>query len=199
MFIRHKIMKVLRLFLSFGWGGEDKIFQEMIEAGIMPKKGTYLDIGAHHPIKCSNTLLLYLRGWSGTNIDILNKWKFKLFRHRDVYVHGYIEADTFYLFPKELSTSSHEIASDRIKRGWEHTIRKVPQHSITDFTGYDLLSLDVDGIEVKILKKLMDHYKPPFICCENMLPEQREVDRILFDNGYKKLAQTFNNGIFRRS
>ena len=33
--------------------------------------GYYVDIGAHHPVKYSNTYLLWLNGWSGINIDPL--------------------------------------------------------------------------------------------------------------------------------
>ena len=49
------------------------------------KKGFYLDIGAYHPIKFSNTQLLYNKGWHGMNID-LNQVSidcFKIIRKRD--------------------------------------------------------------------------------------------------------------------
>jgi len=190
---RHKIMKVLRLFLSFSYDGEDKMFLDLL-----PEKGTYLSIGAHHPVKASNTMLLYLRGWKGTNIDIINKWKFKLLRPRDKFIYGYIEANISYFFPHKLFTSDYEIARDRIIRGWQPITRKVPQHSITEFTGYTLLDLDVDGIETTILKKLLPYYNPPFVCVENVLEEQKGVDAILFDAGYVKVAQTLHNGIFKR-
>ena len=40
--------------------------------------GIYLDIGAYHPYRFSNTCLLYKKGWSGINIDI-NKESIDLF------------------------------------------------------------------------------------------------------------------------
>ena len=33
------------------------------------KKGTYIDIGAYHPDKISNTRLFYERGWRGVNVE----------------------------------------------------------------------------------------------------------------------------------
>ena len=33
-------------------------------------KGTYIDIGAYHPYRFSNTYLLHKKGWNGTNVDI---------------------------------------------------------------------------------------------------------------------------------
>ena len=38
------------------------------------KIGFYVDVGAYHPIQRNNTMLLYLNGWEGINIDI-NKIK----------------------------------------------------------------------------------------------------------------------------
>lgn len=37
------------------------------------KVGTYLEIGASHPIMINNTYLLELNGWTGTSIDISNE------------------------------------------------------------------------------------------------------------------------------
>jgi len=190
--LREKIVKAVRLFISFSSEGEDKILLELL-----PKKGTYLDIGAHHPFWISNTALLYLRGWSGVNVDILNKWKFKLFRPRDKFIYGYIEANMSYLFPRKLHTSDKKMARDRMDAGWKWESKRVPRYSITDFTGYDALFLDVDGIEVEIITKLMKHYKPPFVIVENLFPEQKPVDGILYKNGYRKICQTVCNGIFK--
>jgi hypothetical protein len=40
--------------------------------------GIYLDVGAFHPYRFSNTYLLYRKGWSGINVDI-NKESIDLF------------------------------------------------------------------------------------------------------------------------
>ena len=32
-------------------------------------KGYYIDIGAHHPVRFSNTLNLYQKGWTGINVE----------------------------------------------------------------------------------------------------------------------------------
>mgnify|MGYP001334584774 CR=1 FL=1 len=34
-------------------------------------KGFYIDVGAHHPKRFSNTYLFYKRGWSEINIDAM--------------------------------------------------------------------------------------------------------------------------------
>ena len=54
---------------SYSQCGEDLfIFNYMKKNNI--HKGTYVDLGAFHPIKYSNTCLLFNNGWSGTNIDL---------------------------------------------------------------------------------------------------------------------------------
>ena len=51
---------------SFAQFGEDLIINKLLSK--IPY-GNFLDLGSFHPIHFSNTLLLYLRGWRGINID----------------------------------------------------------------------------------------------------------------------------------
>ena len=46
--------------------GEDKILFKLLKN---INNGFYVDVGAYHPIKANNTLLLFKKGWSGINID----------------------------------------------------------------------------------------------------------------------------------
>ena len=46
--------------------GEDILIERMIGK---KKKGFYIDIGAHHPYRFSNTYYFYKQGWSGINIE----------------------------------------------------------------------------------------------------------------------------------
>lgn len=47
--------------------GEDMVLRKIFKN---QKKGFYVDIGAHHPKRFSNTHLLYKKGWKGINIDV---------------------------------------------------------------------------------------------------------------------------------
>ena len=51
---------------SFSQEGEDLLIDRMFDGQSV---GFYVDVGAHHPTRFSNTYLLYLRGWRGINID----------------------------------------------------------------------------------------------------------------------------------
>jgi hypothetical protein len=50
----------------YSQNGEDIILQSLF-----PREhtGFYVDVGAHHPYRISNTYLLHQQGWSGINID----------------------------------------------------------------------------------------------------------------------------------
>jgi FkbM family methyltransferase len=51
--------------VSYSQGGEDLALLQLLKK----TNGRYLDIGAHHPDRFSNTRLLYDRGWSGVNVE----------------------------------------------------------------------------------------------------------------------------------
>lgn len=52
--------------VSWGQGGEDIGLNHYFKHR---QSGTYIDVGAFHPNRYSNTRLLYQRGWRGVNID----------------------------------------------------------------------------------------------------------------------------------
>jgi len=62
---------------SYSMDGEDiEIFNYFKNK----KNGFYVDVCAYHPIHRNNTMLLYLNGWEGINIDI-SDFSIKLFNH----------------------------------------------------------------------------------------------------------------------
>lgn len=52
--------------LSFSQEGEDMLLDRFF---MNQKDGFYVDVGAHHPERFSNTNYYYLRGWRGINIE----------------------------------------------------------------------------------------------------------------------------------
>ena len=68
--------------------------------------------------------------------------------------------------------------------------------SLAEYSDYDLLDLDVDGIEEHLLRTMTFH--PRWIVCENNLETQKGVDNYLLSIWYKKLVQTIHNEIFQK-
>ena len=52
--------------ISYSQEGEDMILRRLFETR---RRGFYVDVGAHHPRRFSNTYYFYRQGWSGINID----------------------------------------------------------------------------------------------------------------------------------
>ncbi|MEI9928867.1 MAG: hypothetical protein WDN44_15790 [Sphingomonas sp.] len=46
--------------------GEDVLLGRLLKTA---SSGTYVDVGANHPIEGSNTYRLYRQGWTGLTID----------------------------------------------------------------------------------------------------------------------------------
>src|SRR5690606_39242212 len=53
---------------SFSQEGEDMVLRGFYE-GRKNYKGFYVDVGAHHPYRFSNTMYFYKKGWRGINIE----------------------------------------------------------------------------------------------------------------------------------
>ena len=52
--------------ISYSQEGEDLILERFFEG---KEIGFFVDIGAHHPMRFSNTYIFYLKGWRGINVD----------------------------------------------------------------------------------------------------------------------------------
>ena len=79
--IHRKIVKGLQH--SFSQEVEELVLARIFEGH---KPVFYVDVGAHHPTRFSNTSFFYRRGWSGINIDAMpgSMKAFKSLRSRDV-------------------------------------------------------------------------------------------------------------------
>ena len=67
----------------FSQNGEDLILNRLLEN---KSNGFFVDVGAHHPVRFSNTYLSYLNGWNGINIDAMpnSMMIFDKIRPRDI-------------------------------------------------------------------------------------------------------------------
>ena len=108
--------------------GEDIILSEFF-----PNKtdGFYVDVGAHHPMRFSNTHMFYKKGWRGINIDAMpgSMKAFERKRPRDINleigVSGKEGEMTFYMFDDPaLNGFSMEISKDRDKNSNFEILRR---------------------------------------------------------------------------
>ena len=196
---------------SYAMDGEDTAINIFIKK---KDKGFYVDIGAHHPIQRNNTHLLFKKGWEGINIDV-NQLSIELFnflRPNDLNLQIAVsdedgEISLFYQKKfSQLNTTDKEIAKENFQGNFQEkkvkcqTIQNILDNSKFKNKKIDFLNIDVEGAELKVLKKLnFAIYEPSLICIEilgyrEMNSHQREIEikkdqiyQFLEKKGYTKV------------
>jgi len=223
MSLKKKLLKLFpihyfRTNKSYSQEGEDVIVNVLFqELGI--KKGFYVDVGAHHPIRFSNTHVLYKKGWKGLNFEpnVSSGQAFRLFRRRDKTVHiGIGNEETlldFYVFDEPAINSFDKSLSESRDKDTPYKLLKTVKIPImkleTALDKYlpknqkiDLMSIDVEGLDMEVLKSNnWDKYKPSVLLVEDLdfdfnNSESSEVCNYLKKLGYSIYAKTKRTFIF---
>ena len=149
---------------QYSKNSEDKFLLKFFKSKF---NGTYIDIGAFHPYRFSNTYLLHHKGWNGLNIDI-NKKSIDLFniaRPNDINLNmavGHTNKKQTFYYKKELHPMN-TLNKDFAKIFIDKYIKKKQIMTYTfDFIlkkffhkkRVDLLDIDVEGSEYDIIKKI---------------------------------------------
>ena len=149
---------------QYSKNSEDKFLLKFFKSKL---SGTYIDIGAFHPYRFSNTYLLYHKGWNGLNIDI-NKKSIDLFniaRPNDINLNiavGHTNKKQTFYYKKKLHPMN-TLNKDFARMFIDKNIKKNQIMTYTfDFIlkkffykkKVDLLDIDVEGSEYNIIKKI---------------------------------------------
>jgi FkbM family methyltransferase len=204
--------------LSYSQEGEDMILRRIFEG---KQKGFYIDVGAHHPKRFSNTYFFYKKGWTGINIDAMpgSMRAFNKKRRKDINIECPIlnEAQRliYYIFDdpalngfsKELSQERRNETNYNIVSTIELQTKKLsdilkeylPKNTIIDF-----LSVDVEGLDLEVLKSNdWTLYKPKVVLVE-MLGKSieslinDEITYFLKKYNYLLYAKCVNTVFFKR-
>jgi FkbM family methyltransferase len=198
---------------SYSQEGEDLILARIFEGQGM---GTYVDVGAHHPLRFSNTYLLYRRGWHGINIDATpgSMAAFKLLRPRDQNIELGIASKrgsaTFYQFNEPaINTFDPKIATHNQSVGYhlvcKQTIKLSPLgtilHRYLPDKHIDLLSIDVEGLDKDVIDSMDWNYRPKTIVIEALGSNLESIKNMriyksISKHGYHLFAKTANSLIF---
>ena len=201
---------------SFAQEGEDLILDRIFER---QETGIYVDVGAHHPRRFSNTLRLYRRGWHGVNIDAApgSMAAFRKARPRDINLEVGIGATSedrdFYVFNEPaLNTFDGDRARTLARPPYViEAVRKVRcaplstilrEHGITAF---DLLTIDAEGFDFEVLQTLDWSVSQPRVVLTEQFSRDMaamlgtEAHRFLHDRGYRLIAKTFNSVFYVRA
>lgn len=166
----------------FSQFGEDIVLKNIFHR---KKVGFYVDIGCCHPKWLSNTYLFHKRGWEGINID-MDGFKIDMFniaRKNATNVCTAVsdeEKDLTYYCSKDhsaMNTLDPEFAKAATanKQGLNYEFKKTKSTTLDNIisatkyakTEIDLLSIDVEGHELPVLRSLdFEMYKPKVVLVE---------------------------------
>ncbi|HSM94150.1 MAG TPA: FkbM family methyltransferase, partial [Anaeromyxobacteraceae bacterium] len=186
--------------LSFSEQGEDIALFHVMRDVLRVSAPTYLDIGAADPVRGSNTYLLYCTGGHGVLVEPNPAYveKLRARRPNDVVVAAGVgvgkeaEADYFVIrgrpslntfSPKVVEDLKAELGGDPVERVVRMALVPVNEIIATHLgRAPDLLSIDVEGLDLAILRTLdFDRWRPGAIIAETIRPGSPGVNRELVD------------------
>jgi FkbM family methyltransferase len=207
----------------YSQNGEDAVLVSFYE-GKPNYRGFYVDIGAHHPVRFSNTQLFYERGWRGINIDATpgSMKAFNESRKNDINIEvgaSDISGNAEYFSFEESALNSFDraLSEERIDHGWKLKEKiRVPVMPINDIlekylpsniTHIDFITIDVEGLEFQILRSFDFHkYAPDYFLVEDLSNSDKDIAdqaqgaiyRLLTNHGYVAIAKTQRTFIFKK-
>ena len=172
----HKLFFSKKKYFSFS--GVDIILEKIF---MHQSKGIYIDVGCQHPIKNNNTYLLYKKGWEGINVD-LDKDNIELFktsRSNDNNFNKALSNDVkemdLYFYHKKSPINTIDKKTSEFQKAKVSSVKKIKTDTLNNIildTKYkdqifDLLSIDVEGHELEVLKGFdLKKFSPKVIVVE---------------------------------
>jgi len=199
---------------SYSQDGEDMLLRGLLTEAIpqyAAYKGFYIDIGAYHPFRFSNTMHYYELGWKGINIEPTPDHIALFSQHRDRDINLNIGIGTrqaemqLYCFnDSSLNTFDKDVADLRMQQDAHQlvntltvsicTLEQVLDQYVQPGTVIDFMNIDIAGLDVEVLQSNnWDKYKPGFILLEDtgndlQVLDASELHDFLTSKGYEQLA-----------
>lgn len=198
--------------ISYSQEGEDIVLSRIFDK---QKKGFYVDIGAHHPMRFSNTMHFYSKGWRGINVDPLPGMKslFDNQRPKDITIEKGISSKKqsikyFYFAEPAFNTFDEKLARKREQKSAllkTIDIQCLPLGEMLQNIGVseiDFLSIDVEGLELEVLKSNdWSSFIPKVIVLEVLDFDfntfgNSNISQFLKDKGYFLFSKLFHSAVF---
>lgn len=202
---------------SFSQEGEDLLLRRLMGER---SRGFYVDVGAHHPRRFSNTTYFYMAGWRGMNIEPAPHAidLFRRTRPRDINLGlGVAEAAgemTYYLFDEPaLNTFDETLKRQResdtpyrsvgVSRVRVERLDRIFAEHLPIGQSIDFMSIDVEGFDLPVLRSNdWQVYRPHFVLAEALdFVLERAADhpmhKYMVAVGYELVAKTLNTLFYR--
>lgn len=201
---------------SYSQEGEDLVLSRLFEN---QRHGFYVDIGAHHPFRFSNTYVLSQRGWWGINVDPNPQAMqlFKRLRRRDINLAVGVAEQAgslryFQFNEPALNTFDERLARRReVRDGYQLIVstlvpvlplRQILEQHMPQGQAIDVLSVDAEGCDLTVIRSNdWDRFRPYCVLVETLQSslaalETNETHQYLSACGYELFAKTVNTFMY---
>jgi len=206
---------------SYSQAGEDAVLRFLF-ADRHVRRISYLDIGTNAPDFGNNTYLFYRDGSRGVCVEADRTLipAIEKARPEDKILNVGVSADgrdaaVLYLFDVNgMNTFDKDEADKRVASG-KYKVTDTVKVKLVEINSLirenfascpDLLSLDIEGLDLSVLKTLdFDRYPIPVVCVEtcrysenHLRPKEPSIATFMTSKGYEIYADTYINTIFVR-
>jgi len=202
---------------SYSQEGEDMIMRRLFEG---KNRGFYVDVGAHHPMRFSNTYMFYKKGWCGINVEPNPESRalFKKWRKRDINLTLGVSDEagdlTYFMFDEPaLNSFDEDLSKSRVKETPYKLVdvKKVKVKRLSDIlenhlpidVQIDFMSIDTEGHDFQVVNSNdWNKYRPTYLLVECLGSDLASIAKnpiaaFLDDKGYAIYAKTHNTLIFK--
>ena len=211
--------------IAYGQNAEDLVLAKFLDGQLKDKKyqGFYIDIGAHHPFRYSNTYYFYQLGWRGLNIeaDPQAVRLLKRCRPRDITVQALVgdsrlKKTDYYVFKdRAFNTADPKLAQGLIDQGRSQlqqvlqlpvvSVKKLLAEYLEPRQVVTFLNIDVEGLDLAVLKSYdFQRFRPRLILIEDLSlvrakpdTNSRQIKQLLTKKHYRLVARVFNTAIWQ--
>lgn len=202
---------------SYSQHGEDTYIYQLLKDKDL-SKSIYIDIGANHPTKISNTYLLYRKGLYGLIIEPNIEYQklFHKYRPRDIFLGvGCSNSDGFkkfvrYSIPVSNTFSENSSRTNLLSKGTKilsndylpiFKLDSIMRSIKLDYKWISLLSIDTEGLDLEVLKGASENlHKVLILCVEQSETDKGEkIKKYLTQNNFRFLRQFGCNLLFQNS
>mgnify|MGYP001393057396 CR=1 FL=1 len=202
--------------ICYSQNGEDLILKRLFQDKC---DGFYIDIGAHHPVRFSNTYLFYRKGWCGINIDATpgSMQIFNKIRKRDINIEIGISSEKTSLLYYEfndnaLNTFDKNEANLKVQKNYKivkssklnvDRLENILEKHMKVQKNIDFMNIDVEGKDKEVLiSNNWEKFRPKFILIETLNRQGSmnincDISDFLNTKGYSLINKAYDTCIFK--
>lgn len=203
--------------VHYSQSGEDIIVNIILARET--ERGVFVDFGAYHPFRFSNTFVLYLSGWRGVNVDANAEAieEFRRIRPEDVNIHALLSDKVEELEYRRYAEGAYNTADPMAIEGMvknnsgEKTLVGIDRFTTTTANQileqhvgrrkFDFLNVDIEGLDEKILFSIdFTRFQPKIIATEIAIEQwnSEPMKSFFASRGYVPYSHCVHTAIFVR-